>query len=335
MRDLTPKERYLNILKGKEVDRPSCTCPLQTGTVELMEKTGAFWPQAHSDPEKMLELAYAAHKYAGLESVRLPFCLTVEAEAIGCKLKTGDESSQPSVVGHVLSGKSIDDISVPEPEKDGRMPAVGQAVSMAQEKYGEDLPILAGIVGPFTLAGHMKGVENLLLDFFDDIDSVMRILAFTQDICASYGRYLEDMGADSVVIIEPTATTELIGPDSFRDMVKPILMSISSALSNPSVLHICGDTTPMLKDMGETGIEAISVDHLVDLGEAREILKSNALVGNINPIDTLMMGTRDAIACETTDCIKKGADIIAPGCGISPKTPTENISTYTSIVKEA
>ncbi|HPR41336.1 MAG TPA: uroporphyrinogen decarboxylase family protein [Candidatus Methanofastidiosa archaeon] len=84
MDKLSPKERYIRTLEGKETDRVSCSCPLQTGTVSLMEKTGSYWPDAHKNANKMADLAYGAWEHAGIGSVRVPFCLTVEAEAQQC-----------------------------------------------------------------------------------------------------------------------------------------------------------------------------------------------------------------------------------------------------------
>jgi [methyl-Co(III) methanol-specific corrinoid protein]:coenzyme M methyltransferase len=75
---ITEKDRFISILNREEVDRISIACPLQTGTVEMMEATNVFWPEAHYSPEMMAELSYAAHKLAGIESVRVAFCLTVE-----------------------------------------------------------------------------------------------------------------------------------------------------------------------------------------------------------------------------------------------------------------
>ncbi len=335
MGELTLKERYLHILEGRDIERPSCACPLQTGTIELMKKTDSFWPQAHSDALKMARLSFGAWKYTGIESARVPFCLTVEAEALGCTIKQGDLISQPSVQKHPVSDKkSLENLAVPNPEKDKRMPVIGTAVSMLKEWTDDKIPIIGGVVGPFTLAGHLRGIGDLLLDFFDNPGFVEEILDFSKEVCISFSNYLEDQGADSITIIDPSATTELIGPEDFKRLVAPRIEDIIKTLKTPAVLHICGDTTAILDAMEKTGARGISIDHLVDIETAKTYLKNSALVGNINPIDTLMLGSKEKIESETKACILKGADIIAPGCGISPKTPTENIVNYINVAKK-
>lgn len=61
----------------KTVDRVPCACPLQTGTIDLMRDSGAFWPEAHVNPAAMAKLARAARDIAGIESVRVPFEVSV------------------------------------------------------------------------------------------------------------------------------------------------------------------------------------------------------------------------------------------------------------------
>jgi [methyl-Co(III) methanol-specific corrinoid protein]:coenzyme M methyltransferase len=66
MGNMTLKERLLKALEGKEVDKIPVCSVTQTGIVELMDKVGASWPEAHSDPELMAKLAIANHEFSGL-----------------------------------------------------------------------------------------------------------------------------------------------------------------------------------------------------------------------------------------------------------------------------
>jgi [methyl-Co(III) methylamine-specific corrinoid protein]:coenzyme M methyltransferase len=73
-------------------------CFTQTATIEQMEACGAYWPEAHSDAEKMAILAEAGHSIIDFEAVRVPFDITFEAEIFGCSIKAGDLKQQPSVI---------------------------------------------------------------------------------------------------------------------------------------------------------------------------------------------------------------------------------------------
>ena len=62
-----PKQRFINALHGKPVDRIPCLSITQIGTVELMDMTGVAWPEAHSDPEKLAALPLQVTKSQGLK----------------------------------------------------------------------------------------------------------------------------------------------------------------------------------------------------------------------------------------------------------------------------
>lgn len=78
---LTPKERLNLALKNKKVDRPPCICPggmMNMIIEELMDISGYKWPEAHTNPETMANLAIAMYEQGGFENFGVPFCMTIE-----------------------------------------------------------------------------------------------------------------------------------------------------------------------------------------------------------------------------------------------------------------
>ncbi|MGQ9760022.1 MAG: uroporphyrinogen decarboxylase family protein [Candidatus Methanomethylicaceae archaeon] len=151
---MTPKERFLNVLDGREVDRVPVVSVTQTGIVELMNMCGAKWPDAHRDANLMATLAVAGHKIAGLEAVRIPFWLTGEAATMGCKVDyhEGRNDFTPTVKAEL---NSLEDLRVPDPSE-GIMGEMLKAVRLCRVMVGNDVPIIVGVTGPFTLAGAHK-----------------------------------------------------------------------------------------------------------------------------------------------------------------------------------
>ena len=87
---LTPKERLKMIMDGQSADRPACICPggmMNMITSELMETVKIYLPEAHSDARKMADLAKAVYDQKCFENYGVPFCMTVEAEALGAKVE--------------------------------------------------------------------------------------------------------------------------------------------------------------------------------------------------------------------------------------------------------
>ena len=92
MHEPSPKERLLRTLAGRPVDRAPVICPggmMNSAVVEIMEAGGRRWPEAHHDPDLMGGLAGDVQGMTGFENFGLPFCMTVEAQALGSVIDQG------------------------------------------------------------------------------------------------------------------------------------------------------------------------------------------------------------------------------------------------------
>ena len=94
------RERVLGALKRESMDRPPAAIFTTCDTIGMMKACGSSWPEAHSDPQKMATLGCAQADYFGLEAVRAGFCLTQEAEALGCPIDMGTATGSPMLKGH-------------------------------------------------------------------------------------------------------------------------------------------------------------------------------------------------------------------------------------------
>jgi len=338
------KENLLKVLSGENVDVTPVISVTQIGIVEAMKKTDAYWPEAHTDPEKMATLGSSLYELAGLECARIPFCLTVEAEAMGCKVDLGTQEKTPLVMESPF--ESAGDIEIPSDFlKKGRIPAVLEAVKILKEKYGDNLPVIVGITGPFTLTGHLLGVEKLVRymrlrpgDIELAVDKVL-------EVSIEYANALSEVGPDIICVADPTSATELINPLQFKTLVKPRLEDLSAEIDTKRVLHICGSAGPILKDMASAGYDGLSLEEKVDIKMVKEELnggrkimrvggrtmsmggagKAPKLIGNISSSQTLFRTSPDEVKEKVSSALEAGVDILAPSCGLAPRSPLENI----------
>lgn len=337
MTEYTPKERLYRVLNRQEVDRMPAVCFTQTATVEQMEAVGIFWPEAHEDPEMLAGLAEAAHTVAGYEAVRVPFDITAEAEYFGCELKAGTKEQQPSVIGHTIA--TLDDLEKHKTIKFGgntRCDRIIESIKILAEKYGDELPIIGSMIGPFSLAQHLNG-DNWFMGIMMNDPVAEPLINHTTDFCVAYAEEMVKAGADTIVIIDPTASYELLGADFYAKFAVPYHRRIVEAMEKhdvPVVLHICGNTTKGISLMDEAGINAISVDQKVDIASAVKDSKKAVIVGNIDPVQVLWKGTPEQIKEQSQKITQDGVAIIAPGCGIVSATPTENLKALVEFAKE-
>ncbi|RBQ22745.1 Methylcobamide:CoM methyltransferase MtaA [Candidatus Methanobinarius endosymbioticus] len=337
------KENLLSVLSGNEVDITPVVSVTQLGVVEAMEKTDAFWPEAHKDPEKMANLGSSLYELAGLECARMPFCLTVEAEAMGVKVDLGGKDKPPQVLNSPFS--SADDIAIPDDYLDsGRIPTVIEAIEILKEKY-DDLPIIVGITGPVTLTGHLIGVENLVRLLKTDPDEIEDAVENSLDACMDYIEAISEVGPDVICVAEPTASPELIDPLQFKSIAKPRLEDLAGFINEKNVLHICGSTQDIIHDMASIGYDGISIEEKVDITKAKEDLgkgavnlkaggkclpkggvnPSSKIIGNISTSQTLFTGSADDIKSDVKNALDAGVDVLAPSCGLAPLSSIDNI----------
>jgi [methyl-Co(III) methanol-specific corrinoid protein]:coenzyme M methyltransferase len=99
------------------------------------------------------------------------------------------------------------------------------------------------------------------------------------------------------------------------------------------VLHICGGVQKIIKDMAETGFDALSIEEKVDVAAAKKVIGPRpTLVGNVSAARTLLSGTPEQVKEECKRAIAAGIDVLAPGCGIAPRSPLENIRAFVGAV---
>jgi [methyl-Co(III) methylamine-specific corrinoid protein]:coenzyme M methyltransferase len=334
---MNERERLLRVLKLEEVDRVPCICPMQTGTIDLMKASGAFWPEAHHDPEKMARLALAANRFAGLESVRVPFGTSVDASAFGAETKDRALRRRPQILEKKIKGREgFADVELPDPQKDGMVPVVLKAIKL-MKTAAPNLPIICGVVAPHMLAFELLGEQQAARLMTDDPVLFRATLQKAKLWAIAHATAAADAGADVIALIDAYASGDFLGPERYREYALPFHRKVCFELEKlgiPVILHICGNATPNLPLMAETGACGISIDHEVDIREAKRLLaRKSAVIGNISPSEVLLRAMPDEIAAKTRECIGAGVDAVSPGCGLVLETPLPNLKAMTEATK--
>ncbi len=327
MTSYTLKERLLKTLEGEEVDKVPVLAVTQTGTKDLMNLTHYFWPEAHWNANALAELAISAHKEIGFEAVRIPYCLTVLLEAMGCEIEKGDATRQTSVSGHPYNSRKP--LPINKFSKDvlskGRIPTMIQAIKIIKETVGDKVPIIAGAEGPVTIASGLVEVTTLMRWFIREKEGLSEYLKYGTDAMIAYANALFDAGADVFAVLDPVASPELINPKDFEEMIMPFYHQISEDLNGHTILHICGEISKILPSIKESEFLGLSIEEKTDIQEAKRVLGDKIrIIGNISSSNTLLNGTYNEVYDECTTALKKGTDVLAPGCGLAPMTPTKN-----------
>jgi [methyl-Co(III) methanol-specific corrinoid protein]:coenzyme M methyltransferase len=334
---ITMRERMLRALACKDNDRPPVAGMTTAATTQMMDFAGAAWPEVHTDPVKMSKLALAAYPFVGLESARVPYCLSYEAEALGCKVFLGTKNSTPMVKSHPYRDDPDAELVLPKrseiPEL-ARNGVILEAARLMKAGAGE-LPTIVGVTGPFTIAGHLVGTENLLLWVVTDPEKVHKFVKFTAEYEKEWLKIVDTLGVDLIQMSEPSASWDMLSEDMFREFALPYVREAFSGMENTKkVLHICGNMTEELENMVATGADGLSIEEKSDPYRSVKIVNGRAaLVGNVGVVRPLLQGTPEQVREMTLKSVDAGFNIISAGCGLSAMIDKANLKAMVDTVK--
>lgn len=330
----TPKRRFLSGLSGgRKGERISVANPTSIISIELMENTGIYFPDAHLDPEKMAELAASGYEILGFDSIMPEFSVQQEAEALGCVVDWGSPFMMPDAKTHPT--KEIEQLHVPENflEKPS-IKVVLSALELLRKNYGDQVALIGKVMGPWTLSYHLAGVQEFLLWTLTDPDKVHRFLDRLKEVTIIFAKAQLRAGAD-VVVIADHATGDLVSPKAYKDFLLPIHQEINQRIGGPTILHLCGNCSDRIRLFVEAGFDGYHFEWQVDAKMAVQVVNHEmSLIGNIDNKSVLFGGTPEDIYKQARYSIEAGVDILAPECAVPLQTPIANLKAIVEAAKE-
>jgi len=295
------------------------------------------FPEVASDPGLLVEAQIRAFEELGHDCLYAYADPLYIPEAFGCRVrysKTGAIADPLNVT--IREEREIDQLPKPEAAKQGRLPMVLRAVEGLAAYARHEVPVIGLFEGPFTSLCRVIDMEQIMRMTHRNRPVLERLLEHMMEFLLGFGRALVESGADALFVPEPTSSCTMISPTMFRDLVLPRLRLITGALDAPCILHICGDTFPIVDSMARSGAKVLSLDQCMDLVETRNKAPETALGGNVNPSLSLALGDRDTVVKDTLQCLRAGGRkrfILMTGCGIPAGAPVENVKTMIDTAK--
>ena len=289
-----------------------------------MARTGAAFPAAHLDPQKMALLAEAGHTILGFDVVMPLFSICHEAAAMGCNVNWGSPDAMPEAGGPIF--RTADDIRIPKDLLNHPACQVPlAAIGLLKKRLGEDAAVCGKVFGPWTQAYHYFGIENFLMGTLDDPEQTRRILDALVPVTLQFARAQIEAGADCLLLGDH-ATRDLCSPMAYRDFLQEIHRQLAEQIPCPVILHICGNTQDRIGMIAQTGLAAFHWDIKTGPPErVRELAGTKlALMGGIGNLK-LLGGAPAEIRRQAQDAAAAGIDIVGPECAIPLRTPLANL----------
>ena len=265
--------------------------------------------------------------------------LSVEAEAFGSEIRKSDDEV-PTVIGRIINTEEdADNLKVPLVSS-GRTALYINAVKKALGEI-KDRPVFAGVIGPFSLAGRLMDMSEIMANCYEEPDFVNKTLEKTTAFITEYILEFKKAGVNGILMAEPAAG--LLSPGLVEEFSSRYIKEIAARVKDDNFFfayHNCGPNTPlMLPSLIGIGADAYHFGDAVKLKQVLEGMPGDVLVmGNVSPAAQFRNGTSESIYAVTTEILKQCSVhknfVISSGCDIPPLSPWANIDSFFKAVKD-
>lgn len=258
--------------------------------------------------------------------------LTTEAEAFGAEIAFSDEAV-PAVSSRLLPDvKSINRLQVPSLST-GRIPQYLKANLLAAKEI-TDRPLFAGCIGPFSLAGRLYDMSEIMMLIYENPDAAHTLLAKCTQFIEKYCQALKRTGANGVMMAEPAAG--LMSNDDCQNFSSAYVKYIVNKVQDENfivILHNCGNTGQCTQAMVATGAAAYHFGNKCKMEEVIKDVPPTALaMGNIDPVSIFKDGMPFQMRQTVTDLLEKMRPypnfVLSSGCDTPPHTPLANVDAF-------
>jgi uroporphyrinogen decarboxylase len=294
--------------------------------------TGATVGDIVTNPRAQIEAQAALRQRYASPFALSAMDLSAEAEAFGCDVTMCD-AEIPTVTGRLVTNHEQAQ-SLPVPQPGERRTSVHlEAVRQLREHHNAPF-VLAGCIGPFSLAARLVGVSEAMELTVTDPDLMHTLLIKCARFLTSYVQAFETAGADAVLMAEPAAG--LLSPRMLSTFSSQYVQAIAAPVQDDAfeiILHNCAAKLIHLPAILETGLKAFHFGAPMDLPAALAKVSSDVILcGNLDPAQVFVRSSPTEVAARTTQLLAATSShrnfVLSSGCDLPPLTPLANLDAF-------
>jgi len=304
-----------------------------------IELAGATVREAVTNGEIQAMAIKALYRRFKPDGVTTIMDLTVEAEAFGSKIRF-EEDEIPTVSERlVVRVDEAERLPVPDLFSATRAQEHLRAAALTAKEV-RDVPVFGGCIGPFSLAGRLMDMTEIMTAIYLMPETVHELLRKCTLFIKEYVRAYKSLGIDGVIMAEPAAG--LLGEEECDTYSSAYIKEIVDELQDETflvVLHNCGHDGMLARSMASTGAKALHFGNAADMGRVLQEVPNDVLVmGNLDPVRVLKEGTPEFVKQQTEALLEKTKDypnfVLSSGCDLPPHVPLENIEALFEALEE-
>ncbi|NJC96748.1 MAG: uroporphyrinogen decarboxylase, partial [Anaerolineae bacterium] len=203
-----------------------------------------------------------------------------------------------------------------------------EGISAMRALVGEEVPVMGWVEGALAEACDLRGMNNVMIDLVRRPEWLKELLEKCVEVGIAFACAQIEAGAHMIGLGDAVASQ--ISPRMYCEFALPYeqrIFEAIKAMGGIPRLHICGNTTHLLGEMGHSGAQIFDIDWMVDLHKAVMMLDPALVCGNLDPVAIFLQGsTEQVMQGVRANATAGGARwISAGGCEIPDNTPDVNL----------
>ena len=305
---MTPVERVLTTLRHVEPDRvPFFLLLTMHGARELQVPLSQFLRDPDLVAEGQLRLR---EKYGHDCLVAAPYA-AADVEAWGGEVLFRDDGPPNAGEPLIADEEGIRTLGVPDLRDNPVLAATLRVIEILAAR-SHDVPIVGGVVGPFSLPIMQLGFERYLLLMERRPDLFERLISLNEEYCIQVANAQLAAGATAIGFADPMSSSTIVSPQVYRDVGSGIAARTLARIQGGVALNVAsGRCLEIIAEMSKTGAVAVHVGPDEDLRDLKRAAAGRvALLGNLNGLTMRRWSAEEAEAQ-----VKRAFAAAGPGGG--------------------
>jgi MtaA/CmuA family methyltransferase len=336
-------QRLINLLHGKPVDRtPNFDIFMMRAAHHIHMPLSKYY----QDYRVLCAANLAVLKDFDLDIVQAISDPYREAADTGLEVEFPEDNLPLSKKPLIVDPQALGSIHFPVKDFGVRMTDRLEGIRALREQVRNEVPVMGWVEGALAEASDLRGMNNLMIDLVKRPAWLKELLEKCVQVGIGYACAQIDAGAHIIGLGDAVASQ--ISPRMYREFALPYEQCIFAAVRAKGGiprLHICGDTTHLIKDMASSGAQIVDIDWMVDMHQAVAIFgaavpspagEGLVVCGNLDPVSIFLQGTPARVRAGVLANAAAGSPhwISAGGCEIPDNTPAENIHAQAAALRE-
>jgi uroporphyrinogen decarboxylase len=324
------------------------------GNAFSMINCGYSLTELQTDPQKF----WNAHRWTCEQYRWEPFLATPAHTVMGswdfgAKMKMPDSPYATSIAVDtppVSTEEDVWNLAIPDSRTAGAIPKRMEFSRLADQA---GWPIVFHSRSPFTMAANICGVEQFARWLLRQPELCERLMDLALNHAFNALEYwIDTFGAENIVyyMSSPTEANQLFSPKHIQAYALPYHKAFHTRLRargvRKFVFHICGEQNlnlPMLGEFASTEDgwphpSVLSFGHEVELRDAARHFPDDIIMGTVEPA-LIQTGSPQQVYEQCRTYISEGKKthggfVLAPGCGLPPKSAPYNVWMMTKAVND-